>query len=107
MVFVGTQGAPASSFPSPPYTTIDAAPVIREKPFLIVDRRGEWKVFVPALRSNAEGTTWISGSPRGVAHPLTEFVIVKPGTSVATMNGALARNKSLIITPGVYHLDAP
>jgi len=107
MVFVGTEGAPANSFPDPPYTTVDAAPVIREKPFLFVDARGAWKVFVPALRSNAEGTTWVSGKPRGAARPLSEFVIVKPGTSAATMNGALARKKSLIITPGVYHLDSP
>jgi hypothetical protein len=107
MVFVGTEHAPSNSFPDPPYTTVDAAPVIREKPFLFVDRRGAWNVFVPALRSNAEGTTWFSGNPRGVARPLGEFVTVKPGASAATMNAALARNKSLIITPGVYHLDAP
>lgn len=107
MVFVGTVGAPTNSFPDPPYSTIDAAPVIREKPFLFVDKRGAWNVFVPALRSSAEGTTWISGKPSGVARSLSEFVIVKPGTSAATMNSALARNKSLIITPGVYHLEAP
>ena len=107
MVFVGTTHAPASTFPEPPYTTLDAAPVIREKPFLTIDRRGEWEVFVPALRSNAIGTTWDSGNARGVARPLRQFFIVKPGTSVATMNAALARNRSLIITPGVYHLDAP
>jgi len=107
MVFVGTEGAPANSFPDPPYTTVDAAPVIREKPFLFVDARGAWKVFIPVLRSNAEGTTWVSGKPRGAVRALSEFVIVKPGTSAATMNGALARKKSLIITPGVYHLDSP
>jgi hypothetical protein len=107
MVFVGTLGAPANTFPNPPYTTIDAAPVIREKPFLIVDRLGEWKVFVPALRSSAEGTSWVSGQPAGVTRPLSEFVIVKPGTTVASMNDALTRGKSLVITPGVYHLDAP
>jgi hypothetical protein len=107
MVFVGTEHAPANSFPDPPYTTIDAAPAIREKPFLFVDRNGAWNVFVPALRSNADGTSWTSGKPRGVARPLTRFVIVKPGTSAATMNGALARGQSLIVTPGVYHLDAP
>jgi len=107
MVFVGTQNAPANSFPNPPFTTIGAAPVIREKPFLTVDRRGEWQVFVPALRSNAEGTSWSSGRPRGVGHPLTEFVIVTPGTSAATMNDALARGKNLIIAPGIYHLDVP
>jgi hypothetical protein len=107
MVFVGTKGAPANSFPDPPYTTIDAAPLIREKPFLMIDGRGAWKVFVPALRSNSEGTTWISGKPRGVARPLSDFVVVKPGTSAATMNRALARRRSLVITPGIYHLDAP
>jgi hypothetical protein len=106
MVFVGTEHAPANSFPDPPYTTLAAAPVIREKPFLFVDR-GVWKVFVPALRSNAEGTTWISGKPRGTARPLSEFLIVKPGTSAEVVNSALARNKNLIITPGIYHLDAP
>jgi hypothetical protein len=106
MVFVGTEHAPANSFPDPPYTTLAAAPVIREKPFLFVDR-GVWKVFVPALRSNAEGTTWISGKPRGTARPLSEFLIVKPGTSAEVVNSALARNKNLIITPGIYHLSAP
>src|ERR1700687_486994 len=34
LVFVGDEGAPTNSFPDPPYTTIDAAPVIRENPFL-------------------------------------------------------------------------
>ena len=107
MVFVGTGNAPANSFPNPPYTTIGSALVVREKPFLYVDTRGEWKVFVPALRVNASGTTWGSGDPPGVPHPMSEFIIVKPGSSAATMNDALTRNKSLIITPGVYHLDAP
>jgi hypothetical protein len=107
MVFVGTEHAPANSFPNPPYTTIGAAPVIREKPFLIVDKRGAWQVFVPSVRSNADGTSWSSNTPRGVARPLSDFVIVTLGTSAATMNDALARGKSLIVTPGVYHLDVP
>jgi hypothetical protein len=106
-VFVGTRGAPASSFPDPTFTTLDAAPVIREKPFLFVDRRGAWNVFVPARRTSAEGISWASGTPRGVTRPLSEFVIVTPGATAATMNDALARRKSLIVTPGVYHLDAP
>jgi hypothetical protein len=107
MVFVGARGAPAESFPEPPYTTIDSVPIIREKPFLYVDARGAWKVFVPAPRSKARGTTWGSGTPRGVAHALSEFVIVKPGSSAAVMNAALAETKNLILTPGIYHLDAP
>src|SRR5437667_9084671 len=107
MVFVGTRNAPTQSFPAPPYTTLASAPVIREKPFLFVDARGTWNVFVPAFRANASGTTWSAQEPPGVTHPIGEFVIVKPGTTVAAMNDALAHNKHLIVTPGIYHLDAP
>jgi hypothetical protein len=107
MVFVGTRNAPTQSFPEPPYTALPSAPVIREKPFLYVDARGTWKVFVPALRSNTTGTTWGAPAEPGVSHPISDFVIVTPSSSVAAMNDALARNKNLIITPGIYHLDAP
>ncbi|MEO8622333.1 MAG: coagulation factor 5/8 type domain-containing protein, partial [bacterium] len=107
MVFVGTRNAPAQSFPTPPHTTVPTTPAIREKPFLYVDARGAWNVFVPALRSNASGTTWSGGKAQGASRPLSDFVIIKPGSSVATMNAALARNKNLIITPGIYHVDAP
>ena len=34
-------GRPAASWPSPPYTTTAATPVVREKPFLYVDARGQ------------------------------------------------------------------
>src|SRR4051794_8902415 len=46
-VFAGDVGAPAQSFPSPPYTTLPTTSKSREKPFLYVDRRGELRVFVP------------------------------------------------------------
>ena len=107
MVFVGTRNAPAQSFPEPPYTTVASAPLVREKPFLYVDGRGAWKVFVPAFRSNASGTSWSAGKAPGVSHPISEFTIIKPGTSAAAMNDALARGRGLIVTPGVYHLDEP
>src|SRR6185437_10047547 len=35
-VFAGTIGAPAQSFPNPPYTTLDTNPASRERPFLYV-----------------------------------------------------------------------
>jgi hypothetical protein len=107
MVFVGTRNAPAESFPDPPYTTIASAPVIREKPFIYVDARGAWKVFVPAVRSNTSGVSWNVGQASGVSLPISDFVIVKPGTPVSAMNDALERNKHLIVTPGIYHLEVP
>src|SRR5215831_12475311 len=40
-VFSGVQGAPATSFPSPPYTTLPTTPASREKPFLYIDGNGD------------------------------------------------------------------
>ncbi|MFJ7203445.1 discoidin domain-containing protein [Streptomyces sp. NPDC098789] len=103
-VFSGTQGAPAQSFPDPRYTTLDTTPVSREKPFLYLDG-SEYKVFVPAKRVNARGTSWGNGAPQGTSIPLNRFYVVKPGTTAATMNQALAQGLHLLFTPGVYHVN--
>ncbi|MDX3854557.1 RICIN domain-containing protein [Streptomyces sp. AK02-01A] len=105
MVFVGARNAPPNSFPNPPYTTVDQTPQVREKPFLYVDAAGAYKVFVPALRANSQGTTWSGGAPAGTSLPLDQFFIVKPGATAADMNAALAQGKNLLVTPGVYHLN--
>ncbi len=55
MTFTGVEGAPATDFPSGPYTTLDTTPVSREKPFLYLDGDA-YKVFVPAKRTNARGS---------------------------------------------------
>ncbi|MET8178334.1 coagulation factor 5/8 type domain-containing protein [Streptomyces sp. NPDC005336] len=104
MVFSGVEGAPAQSFPDPPYTTLATTPVSREKPFLYLDG-GNYKVFLPEKRTNARGTTWGSGTPRGTSVPLTQFYVAKPGVTAATLNAALDQGLHLLLTPGVYHLD--
>ncbi|MEU9375422.1 discoidin domain-containing protein [Streptomyces sp. NPDC048255] len=103
-VFSGTQGAPAQSYPNPPYTTLDTTPVSREKPFLYHDG-ADYKVFVPAKRTDARGTSWGNGAPQGSSVPLTRFYVVKPGASAATINAALAQGLHLLFTPGVYHVN--
>ncbi|MFD9357104.1 discoidin domain-containing protein [Streptomyces sp. NPDC060031] len=103
-VFSGVQGAPAQGFPNPPYTTLDTTPVSREKPFLYLDG-SDYKVFVPAKRTNARGTSWGDGAPQGTSIPLSRFYVVKPGASAATINQALAQGLHLLFTPGVYHVD--
>ena len=109
MVFQGDTGTvPAQSFPTPPMTTVATTPVMREKPFLYVDRDGKWNVFVPAVRTNSSGTSWSSGTQAGSSLPMSSFYIAKSATDTATtMNNALAAGKHLFITPGVYHLNAP
>jgi hypothetical protein len=102
--FVGVQGAPATSFPSPPYTTIATTPVIREKPYLY-QTGGAYAVFVPNLQTNAAGVTWANGNTPGTSIPLTQFYVAKPGDSAATINQALAQGLNLIFQPGVYHVS--
>ncbi|AWL40419.1 MULTISPECIES: coagulation factor 5/8 type domain-containing protein [unclassified Streptomyces] len=106
MTFSGVEGAPAQSFPEPPYTTLDTTPVSREKPFLYLDG-DDYKVFVPAKRTNARGTTWADGTPEGESLPLDQFYVVKPGATAETINAAVDQGLHLLFTPGVYHVDQP
>ncbi|MFF9060545.1 discoidin domain-containing protein [Streptomyces sp. NPDC014882] len=103
MTFTGVQGAPATNFDTGPYTTLDTTPVSREKPFLYLDG-GDYKVFVPAKRTNARGVSWPANAG-GTSIPLSRFYVVKPGATAATINAALAQGLHLLFTPGVYHLD--
>ncbi|MCT2588871.1 coagulation factor 5/8 type domain-containing protein [Streptomyces sp. N2-109] len=104
MVFSGVQGAPAQSFPDPPYTTLATTPLSREKPFLYLDG-ADYRVFLPELRTNSSGTTWGNGTPRGQSLPLSDFYVVKEGATAATINAALEQGLHLLLTPGIYHLD--
>ncbi|GAA2596609.1 coagulation factor 5/8 type domain-containing protein [Streptomyces lienomycini] len=104
MVFSGVEGAPAQSFPEPPYTTLETTPVSREKPFLYVDG-DEYRVFLPEKRTDARGVSWGNGTPRGTSLPLSQFYVAGPGDSAATLNQALEEGLHLLLTPGIYHLD--
>ncbi len=109
MVFVGNINAPSdTAYPNPAYTTFTQTPVIREKPFVYLDGSGKYNVFVPALRTNAQGITWASGIGAGTSLGLDQFVIAHPGTSTAaSLNAALSQGKNILFTPGIYHLSAP
>jgi hypothetical protein len=104
-VFAGVKNAPAQSFPDPPYTTLDANPVSREKPFLQLDRKGRYSVFVPDARTDSSGTTWASGPTRGRAVPIKDFFVARPSDSVRDINRALDRGQNLLFTPGIYAID--
>ncbi|WP_223198844.1 hypothetical protein [Solihabitans fulvus] len=105
MVFSGTTGAPANTFPSPPETTLATTPVSRDVPYLYVDGAGRYRVFEPSLRTNASGPSWAAGSTPGTSLPMSQFRVVKPGDTAGTINAALSSGCNLLFTPGVYHLD--
>ena len=108
-VFCGDNGAPANQFVMGvnQYTTLASCPVTEEEPFLYTDSNGGYNVFVPAVQTNSSGPTWTSGTEAGRSIPLSRFFVANPSTSVLAIDAALALGQNLILTPGVYDLDAP
>ena len=105
MVFSGVTGAPANAFPAPPHTTLATTPVSREKPYLYIDSAGKYRVFVPSLRTNSSGASWINGGTPGTSIPMSQFYVAKPGDTAARLNTALSQGLNLFFTPGTYHLE--
>ena len=69
MVFVGVVHPPAGKWPSPPYTRVPVTPIVREKPFLQVNKAGDFSVRIPALRTDSAGITWKGGETPGRTIP--------------------------------------
>ncbi|MBP5197745.1 MAG: discoidin domain-containing protein [Lachnospiraceae bacterium] len=88
-------------------TQLTNSPVIKEKPFLYLDG-DEYKVFVPALRRNARGTSWtVNNMGQGESLALDTFYIAKEGDSAAVINAALDAGKNILFTPGIYYAEEP
>lgn len=108
MVFVGIRRPQLGEWPDPPYTQVEKTPVVREKPFLEVDGKGNWNVRVPDLRRDSVGITWSGGSTPGRLIPLDQFYIAHPSRDTAAgINAQLAQGKNLLLTPGIYDLSEP
>jgi hypothetical protein len=107
MVFVGDGTPPSGSWPSPPYTVEPSTPRVRERPFLYLDAAGHYLVMVPVMKTASVGRSWAGSTPPGSPLSIDRFYVAKPSTdTAATMNAALAQGKHLLLTPGIYHLDA-
>jgi hypothetical protein len=108
-VFSGVLQAPSQCFPAKPscgpYTTLAASPVTRESPFLYMDSRNQYQVFVPAVQSNTVGTTWAGHPAAGESISIAKFYIATPRDTAATINSALGAGRQLVLTPGNYYLD--
>jgi hypothetical protein len=108
MVFVGVVHPPAGKWPSPPYTEIPVTPLVREKPFLQVDKAGDFSVRIPSLRTDSAGISWKGGETPGRSIPIKEFYIARASVDTAdTINAQLARGRNLLFTPGIYDLASP
>ncbi|UOE43613.1 OmpL47-type beta-barrel domain-containing protein [Agromyces larvae] len=112
MVFSGVDGAPAHDFGpiegggTGNKTVVDETPINRESPFLYLDG-DDYKVFVPKAKADTRGHDWSTDASAGDSIAIDDFFIAKEGATAAELNAALASGKHLLITPGVYELDAP
>ncbi len=108
-VFMGDNGAPATSFGAGTnqYTTLATSPVSESEPFLYTDSRGDDNVFVPTVQHDSVGPSYAGGSEAGTSIPLRRFFIADPDTPVWRINAALAFGQNLILTPGVYNVSQP
>ncbi|MCM1283021.1 MAG: sialidase [Roseburia sp.] len=125
MVFVGeAEGcAPGGTWPVRAYTEVENTGLMREKPFLVWDEKEGFGVCIPGLRQNSTGVSWSEdsevrwvsdrerkrmGAETDVIVGIGDFYVAKAETDTAeTINAALAGGKNLLLTPGVYRLDAP
>jgi len=101
--FVGVENAPQEKWGERPYTVVDKTPIVREKPFLAIDKEGHYGVFVPDVRRDVKGVSWENEQEQGRFFSINDFYIAKPEVdTAATINAALKRGNKLLLTPGVY-----
>ncbi len=106
MVFVGCQNPPIGEFPEHPYTVVEKTPVVREKPYLYIDKKGAFRVFVPSLRRDSQNVSWADGPTPGASLSLDRFYIAHPESATAKeINKALGEGMNVLFTPGIYRLD--
>ncbi|MBE8727901.1 hypothetical protein [Flavobacterium hungaricum] len=106
MVWQGCVNAPQEDEANSP---IAATPIIREKPFLFIDKDGEYKVFVPDWQQDRVGTSWTkTDMGKGKVQDLTaSWFVAKEGDTDIEINAALKAGKNIFFTPGHYALNAP
>ncbi len=105
IMFMGVSNTPEDKWPDNPYTVIDATPLVREKPYLIIDN-SDFALSIPKSKENSTGISWSGGKSNDELFSLNEFYIVKPEQDNSkTINAALADGKNLFFCPGIYILD--
>ncbi|MFD2520614.1 hypothetical protein [Emticicia soli] len=106
MVWQGCVNAPEANDSNSPIAT---TPVVREKPFLFIDKDHEYKVFVPAWQKDRVGLSW-SETDMGkgkIQDLLSDWYVAKEGDTEVEINNALKTGKNIFFTPGHYALNAP
>ena len=107
--YVGSDGAPPShcgnANQATPVTTVEKTPVIAEKPFITVDKVGKFYISVPPVKMDSVGPLFVD--PKTTKIPFESVYLALPSDSAAAINAKLAAGLNVVLTPGIYSLDAP
>ncbi len=100
------EGVPTKTWPEASYTAIEETKIIREKPFLVYDKKDGFGIYVPDWKKDTSSFGWNSETPEGKVLPLKDFYVAKENVdTAATINRALSEGKNILFTPGIYNLD--
>ena len=104
MVFVGCNNAPAPHFGQlngPNYTTIESAPVIAEKPYIILED-DRYCLMIPRPEINKAGSTTDFDHADKV--DFSQVYVATEADDADVINGKLAAGLHVVLTPGNYNL---
>jgi len=105
MVFLGCENAPSSSCGEPnPYTTVDATPLIAEKPYIMLNQdTNRYYLMVPKLERNKISVTEHYSNVDQIDFE-NVFVATDQNTA-ADINAKLQEGLHVVLSPGNYHLE--
>ena len=109
MVFVGDGEPPTGAWPGAPNTVVAKTPLIREKPFLFIDKLGNYFVMVPDLQTDTQGRSWAAGPTPGNAS--VDRLVLRSELRARTPQSRSTRRSDKVSTfslrRGIYHLASP
>ncbi len=108
MVFSGVENAPATTDYAKggnKYTSLDATPLVREKPYLIFND-GSYAIAVPALKRDSSGYADASVGARIISFENIYFAHPTRDTA-ESISAQIEADKDIVFTPGVYRLESP
>jgi hypothetical protein len=107
MMFVGVKNAPDGIWPKKPYTVISETPSVREKPYLVLDKKG-YCIKVPGMKQKSVGYSWKNKPVNEKTVRLNEFYLANSATDNSeSINNALRKGRNILFTPGIYAIDQP
>ena len=109
MVFTGVQGAPPTHCDNTggtPSTNVAATPIISEKPYIVYENATKkYSLRVPVLKKNSVGYNVANQGEQII--DFENVYVTKLTDTAQDMQAKLNQGLHLVISPGIYALDAP